>query len=115
MKHVLERDTIRETEYFPEIFTCDNHEVPSICITCIHADNCVYREKGNGSIISCDEFESPRGDSEDSALKNRLPPQDKRVGRHKEEHKGLCANCDNRHTCQYADTETGIWFCEEYK
>jgi hypothetical protein len=29
--------------------------------------------------------------------------------------KGLCVNCDNRHTCTFPKPEEGVWHCEEYR
>lgn len=29
--------------------------------------------------------------------------------------KGLCINCENRHTCKYISPDGGIWHCEEYR
>jgi len=29
--------------------------------------------------------------------------------------KGLCINCENRHTCEFTKPNGGIWHCEEYR
>jgi hypothetical protein len=29
--------------------------------------------------------------------------------------KGLCINCENRHTCEFIKPNGGVWHCEEYR
>lgn len=29
--------------------------------------------------------------------------------------KGLCVNCENRHTCEFVKPDGGVWHCEEYR
>jgi NADH-quinone oxidoreductase subunit E len=29
--------------------------------------------------------------------------------------KGLCVNCENRHTCEFMKPDGGVWHCEEYR
>jgi hypothetical protein len=120
MKNILEKEQVPDTaavDYFPALYAIGEYEVQSICSTCIHADSCVYRGDGERTVVSCDEFETAgktaaetARDRMDLLAKNKRPAKEgPRI------FKGLCANCDHRQHCQYADTETGIWYCEEYK
>ncbi len=111
MKGLLEREIVIENEVF------ENEVVPdtviddkSICTSCIHTGHCVYQGRSSGSIITCDEFESKMAISRKIEI---LPEH--RIERNEGELKGLCANCDYRNTCMFADSVSGIWHCEEYR
>ena len=117
MKNLLEKEVIQEEaeKYFPAVFAIGEYEVQSICTTCIHAENCIYRGDGKRTILSCDEFEVAPGSRKNTSRAVQTNSEKQNTVGKTENFKGLCANCDHRHYCQYADTETGIWYCEEYK
>ena len=106
MKGLLERELVIENEVVTDAVIDEN----SICTTCIHSGHCVYQGRNSGSIITCDEFESKKVISR----QNEILPEH-RINRTEGELKGLCANCDYRNTCMFADSVSGIWHCEEYK
>lgn len=110
MKELLEREKIPETEFYSGLLTAENHDNQSICSTCIHAEHCVYRADGTKSIFACDEYEFIR-----AAAVTAKEPETKNARTEIDRSVGLCANCDHRHYCQYADEKIGIWYCEEYK
>ena len=102
MKGLLEREIVIERE-----FVSDKH---SICSTCIHSGHCMYQDRSTKPIIVCDEFESEVANSKQPDILSER--QEKET---EGPFKGLCANCDNRNTCMFADSVVGIWHCEEYK
>lgn len=110
MKSVLEKQPPLDSEYYDSVFTIPDKPGPSLCETCIHQDNCIYRQKGNEVKYTCDDFETLGAEKQHHrpvAKTDRSAPE--------ETYTGLCANCEYRHTCSLSTTETGIWFCEEYK
>ena len=102
MKGLLEREIATEREIIP-----DEH---SICVTCIHSGHCMYQGRSTKPIDSCDEFESETANLEqpEILLKRQLAETEGLF-------KGLCANCNYRNTCMFADSVSGVWHCEEYK
>ncbi len=113
MKNVMEKNTVLENDYFPDFFSLKDYEIQSICNTCIHAEGCIYRGDGNRTIISCDDFDPVDGPVGTRKVKKKTSLKADHTN--SQEYKGLCANCNHRHNCQYACSETGVWYCEEYK
>ena len=86
-----------------------------ICITCIHADDCVYMRKSESPVQQCNEFtvscsqDKPNKPAADAISGvNASESQD-------ELYRGLCMNCDERSNCGPTKTRAGVWQCEEYK
>ena len=102
MDDLLERKNVIENEVIVD--------EKSICTTCIHTGHCMYQRQNGGVINSCDEFEPMMTISR----KNEILPKD-RIESIERKYKGLCANCENRNTCMFADSVSGIWHCEEYR
>ena len=95
---------------------------PGICTTCVHAGNCALSVAGRGPVFHCEEFEcsglepSEQDDWTDELSPGRPPSEDgdESTPSTAPEYRGLCSDCAHRLFCMYADTEGGIWHCEEY-
>jgi hypothetical protein len=72
-------------------------EVKGLCVTCAHADSCVYYKTATKSIIQCELFELDN--SSRAAL--RAP-------------KGLCKTCDLATRCKLPGRLEGLWHCNEF-
>ena len=85
-----------------------------LCVTCIHADDCVHMRKSASPVQQCNEFavshdpDNKKTATDTIAETNRVEPQD-------ELYRGLCMNCDERNNCGPTKTRSGVWQCEEYK
>ena len=82
-----------------------------LCTTCTHAPGCALRKDSKASIFDCEEF-SGNGSSARGHRKSSAPVRGRRravTG------VGLCATCEARKTCTSADSEGGVWHCEEYR
>ena len=87
-----------------------------LCSTCMHASNCTYRSKSDRYIYYCEEFEiAPTNikESQKAACEQPMAKQEDCDSSFK--FKGLCVNCENRKTCNFAKVNGGIWHCEEYR
>jgi hypothetical protein len=70
----------------------------------------VLRRQKDFRAIYCEEFElAPAAESPSK------PARAPEVAARGNTFQGLCCNCLNRHTCQFAGCEGGIWHCEEYR
>ena len=106
MKALLEKEIVVELV----VETEDRVLNKSVCSTCIHSGRCVYQGRNPDSILFCEEFESEGADS-----KKTDGPTKREIEAAEGIFKGLCANCEYRKTCMFADSISGIWHCEEYK
>jgi hypothetical protein len=81
----------------------------SICTTCLYNGHCAYQGRSTEPVLFCEEFETETGNLNQSEIlsKQTIDPENL--------FKGLCANCENRKTCMFADSISGVWHCEEYK
>ena len=84
-----------------------------LCSTCSHAEACGSRSTPERPILFCELFEvfvpAP------TAAPVAAPPERPASGRYAVEHKGLCANCENRQDCTMARPVGGVRHCEEYR
>jgi hypothetical protein len=72
-------------------------EVKGLCVTCVHADGCIYHKTATKKIIQCELFELSLGQSIDSISR-----------------KGLCTTCDNASYCKLPGRKEGVWRCNEF-
>jgi hypothetical protein len=84
-----------------------------LCSTCNHAETCGSRSTPERPILFCELFEASA--PAPTAAPAAAPPAALAGGQGAVEHKGLCANCENRETCTMARPEGGVWHCEEYR
>ena len=84
-----------------------------LCSTCSHAEACGSRSTPERPILFCELFEVlvPASTTAPAAALSERPAS----GQGAVEHKGLCANCENRETCTMARSAAGVWHCEEYR
>lgn len=81
-----------------------------LCMTCKHSSSCMYLKGAVDSILNCEEFEN-----EEKPIAKITHIQEKREDSSSKVFAGLCANCENRNTCTFERSESGVWHCEEYK
>ncbi len=77
-----------------------------LCSTCAASPYCIHRTAGYPTHY-CEEYEHQAGVCPQAAKPAQVPQDTKTQ-------KGLCVNCENRETCMHANTECGVWHCEEY-
>ena len=90
-------------------------EYTGLCLTCNHAPQCSYLDNPFDKVLQCEEFDCQN------------PVADKCAKKDAEEHlatpvvihdsmsgKGLCADCQNRTSCNFPKAEGGVWQCEHY-
>jgi len=102
---------------------------PGICTTCVHAGDCALSVAGRGPVFHCEEFECSglepsevedrtdelsSGEDRTGELSSSRPSPEDEDESTAPEYRGLCSDCAHRLFCMYADTEGGIWHCEEY-
>jgi len=73
-------------------------ELKGLCMTCSHAETCVYHKTARKEIIQC-ELYSPEADH----------PVDK------VSLSGLCRSCDHAESCRLPGKITGVWHCNDYR
>jgi len=90
-------------------------QTPGLCLTCINAENCIYRKRRGTDAIYCEMFDNgvyPNGQGKNKAVSiSALAPEKVE----NTQYKGLCVNCAHRETCRLARFEGGIWHCDEYE
>ncbi len=87
-------------------------EFLDLCNICVHEDGCMNRGTPDRPKLFCEQFELEMLEPaawEDDAL---CDGPDNAVEEGK--FRGLCCNCENRHTCKISMPEGDIWHCEEY-
>jgi len=83
-----------------------------LCVNCVHVPYCKHRKEHSRPILFCEEFDCYESHpKEDIKLKKPDGPKQKVII----PYVGLCRNCDNRKICKKPKSDSGIWFCEEYK
>jgi hypothetical protein len=106
-EHLREADVKTEQTFYNDL-----------CSTCNHADICVSKKTRQGPVWFCEEFDDYVAVKElyDTTLQG-TDSQDRisAGGDNTGQFKGLCINCENRHTCNYLKPNGGVWHCEEYK
>jgi len=73
-------------------------EVRGLCMTCVHANACIYHQTATRDIIQCELYQL---DVERTTLKDQ--PQ------------GLCKSCDNAANCKLPGRAGGVWHCNEFE
>lgn len=89
-----------------------------LCEVCAHGSECTYLRNPDVPVLQCGEFEG-YGPRPETTQKKFAEQSDRQMAQPSEAEpanlKGLCINCDRRHTCTYPKPETGVWRCEEYE
>jgi len=88
--------------------------IQGLCMSCNNAPFCIFRARDSRrNVLYCELFENylPVQKHEPKSKIAISPNADKKEER---KFKGLCTNCENRHTCTYPKPEGGVWHCEEY-
>jgi len=92
-----------------------------LCMTCIHASVCMYREKMKKPVLQCEEFSS-NGEQFDESASEKLAQADAstskktvQVDQQSKKYKGLCIDCIHRDICVLSNSQSGVWHCEEYE
>jgi len=101
---------------------CANSDssLKGLCCDCENRHTCMYLRSSECGVWHCNEYagfevrchvpaESSRPAARPDARDERPP------GVSSVKLKGLCSNCDDRHTCMYPKPEYGVWHCEEYR
>lgn len=99
-----------------------NHAVATgrgLCLACKHEEGCIYPRNQGQIVLNCEQFEfctpiAPPPPSRDQVELEELWKKSSRDEPGKEL-KGLCSNCEERHTCIYPKPAEGVWRCEEYR
>ena len=90
-----------------------------LCSTCNNSLTCGYRALRGGDALFCEMFDdympSPNGGN--GGVKGSASVEVDVVEKvtDAEVFKGLCVNCEDRRTCRLANSEGGVWHCEEYR
>ena len=93
------------------VHSCSSFQAyADLCTTCNHAATCQNRGTSLRPVFYCEEFDAYVPVAADSApwTPTRETPRDYRGI-------GLCADCENRETCNVPKPEGGIWICEAYR
>jgi hypothetical protein len=75
-----------------------------ICLNCIHARTCRYALNAAKPVHFCDMHEV-----------NGNPVVEAGGVRWAGRFRGLCVDCEKRHQCDKARTESGVWHCKDYQ
>jgi len=86
-------------------------DVPDLCMTCNHAQNCMYRKNKPEPVVECEEFDGYAISPGAGFVSESLSQEKKSDSRFK----GLCVNCAKRETCTFPKAEGGVWHCEDYE
>ena len=90
---------------------CASRPHRDLCSTCSHTESCGNRSTPQRPMFFCELFEVfvPPPPAAPAAAREPASPKD--AG----EYKGLCVNCENADTCPAAQSEGGVWHCQEYR
>ena len=84
-----------------------------LCANCDHASTCTYARHSRRPVLQCEEYScAPTAPSDRNHAAKARP---RNVSEEREGPRGLCWNCENRHTCTFPKPEGGVWQCEEYR
>jgi hypothetical protein len=86
-----------------------------LCATCNEAPDCAYAQQATTPVLFCEMFDASESPEQTSTDEREPDPQIATAAAQPSELKGLCVNCDNRHSCVFPKPEEGIWHCEEYR
>ena len=88
-----------------------------LCIACMNVAQCELSATARRPVIQCAQFEPyPPRPSNPVARKvpNPIPPRET-YGAETRTYRGLCVNCEKRHSCTFPRASGGVWRCEEYQ
>lgn len=109
-ERTLRRPCVETAE--KQSYSREEIKAQGLCATCIHADDCIFLQNAEEPILYCEEFDSglapvaPHKSAEKTEAAEPVENQ---------KFKGLCVNCENRHSCTFPKPESGVWHCEEYR
>jgi hypothetical protein len=90
-------------------------QLQDLCLTCLNEQDCMDRGTDVAPKMFCEHFDVERPtpnpwekDVDEQWLASEIQSENGA-------HRGLCANCANRHHCSIAKPEGDIWHCEEYR
>jgi hypothetical protein len=86
----------------------------TLCMTCNHAEHCTYKNRSEGLVWYCEEFDDsgPPG----SLTLDKVAEKESSVTAAKEPVSlGICSNCRHLKTCKLSKAICGVWHCEEYE
>lgn len=73
------------------------NEVKGLCVTCMHAETCVYYKTATKGIIQCELYTL----EVESVLNINTA-------------RGLCKTCDHALHCKLPGKNEGVWRCNEF-
>lgn len=80
----------------------------SLCRSCSHARDCAHRQRHDGVVLQCEDFDdTPIAGASEPLITVLQPPRPAPSP-------GLCSNCLNREHCALPGARYGTWHCEEY-
>jgi len=105
--HNLDTMLDNRLEEFKEIIS------RSVCVNCIHRDDCMYIAKAAAPIHTCEMYDYGYEPKTNLVL---VPPSQSVTEPDPATipQTGLCINCENRESCKYEKPAGGVWHCEEY-
>jgi len=86
-----------------------------ICSTCNYGDFCVTKKTRKRPVWFCEEFDNYVPVKEQPMVEAQFQTRISTGENDSSQFKGLCINCESRHTCKFIKPNGGIWHCEEYK
>jgi hypothetical protein len=105
----------------PKVPTTPKQAAPEIppnkglCVTCNEATTCSYAKNATAPVLYCEMFDDSQPQSQEAVEKVQTSTSPSETTVPDSDLKGLCVNCDNRHTCTFPKPEEGVWHCEEYR
>ena len=90
-------------------------EIHGLCANCNNLETCL-NFRARGSVLFCNEHDTlvpVASSSAQSVAPSHLPAHPRSVASNR--FKGLCVDCESRMTCQFSNSEAGVWHCEEYR
>lgn len=106
--------TIRTVEDKERIIPAEEYQ--GLCSTCENAADCVFRQSQKDVVQYCEEYTNVVAKPAHHPKEESEPVGDNSSGEEERpQKKGLCMNCEKRDSCGYANSEVGIWHCEEYE
>lgn len=85
-----------------------------ICSTCNHVQDCVNLQKNDRPVWFCEQFDNHVPIEEQPFDVADFQPCQSPVEDEHRQFQGLCINCENRHNCNLAKPNGGVWHCQEY-
>jgi hypothetical protein len=86
---------MQTNEIIEDIIT---RELRGLCVSCAHADRCIYHKDSLKLVIQCEMFDLDQA--------SRPTPQPLQ---------GLCRTCDHAPYCKLPGRKNGVWRCNEFQ